>query len=290
MFLLNKTDHALITVYHDNPDQTIARLLSGAVPARDLRILTPGTPEVLLQAAQNSVLTIIGGKNPLDPALQVVRTLRENRLIVCDIMACLLEPEHASDNIKVLGLGYDACFLPTEARHPDFQKFMLHKINIGTRRLSGLILEEEYRRVCDALSSAPASIMIFDSDKRTVFISDHYFRAYPKIASRLVRGLSVYDAFDMMAREEGLTPEDDIYEKLQRFWYNLEGSVEFQLKEIFYRLKAVQLPSRRGTVVMAQNISGYQTARHALEQQAAKLQDEIEKISAELIARGILTT
>ena len=126
-------------------------------------------------------------------------------------------------------------------------------------------------------------MIIFDVDKRAVFISDHYFRAYPRIAGRLVRGLSVYDAFDMMAREEGLQQEDPLYEKLQRFWYNLNDSIEFRLETgVSYRLKAVQLPSRRGTVLMGQNISGYVDKRSSLEDQATKLREELDKISGEI--------
>jgi hypothetical protein len=286
MFLLNKIDHALITVYGDSPDQQIAGLVSACIPTRDMRVLTPKTPEILLQAAQNSVVTIIGLEKHDDSILHILQALRENRLVSCDIVACGLG-DFKMNPMELLSAGFDSYIDVHSAEIKHLRKFLMHKAMTGTRRLTGMILEEEYRRVCDALSSAPASIMIFDSDKRTVFISDHYFRAYPKIAARLVRGLSVYDAFDMMAREEGLTPEHGIYEKLQRFWYNLEGSVEFQLKDIFYRVKAVQLPSRRGTVVMAQNISGYETARYALEQQASKLQAEIEAMSKKLIGLDV---
>lgn len=281
MFLLDKIEHALVTVYGDNPARDIAAMIARHIPDKDLRILTPGSPETLEQAARNSALTFIGFQSAKDPNLHLVLPLRETRMVACDIVAYALG-DFEFEPMAIMGLGFDNCLTAADSRMPGFQKFLLHKIATGSRRLSGLILEEEYRRVCDALSSAPASMMIFDADKRTVFISDHYFRAYPKIASRLVRGLSVYDVFDMMAREEGLGPEDEVYEKTQRFWYNLEGSVEFQLKGVFYRVKAVQLPNRRGTVVMAQNISGYESARNALEKHAEKLQAELERISAEL--------
>jgi hypothetical protein len=41
----------------------------------------------------------------------------------------------------------------------------------------------------------------------------------------------------------------------------------------------VQLPSRRGTVIMAQNISGYQHKHNLLEEQAAFLKQEIERLT-----------
>ena len=217
-----------------------------------------------------------------DPNLHVARMLKENRLVACDVIAFCWK-DFDAERIHVLSQGFDFCVTSREANIPDFKKFLYQKIVTGGRRLSGLILEEEYRRVCDALSSAPASMIIFDVDKRAVFISDHYFRAYPRIAGRLVRGLSVYDAFDMMAREEGLQQEDPLYEKLQRFWYNLNDSIEFRLETgVSYRLKAVQLPSRRGTVLMGQNISGYVDKRSSLEDQATKLREELDKISGEI--------
>jgi hypothetical protein len=281
MFLLNKTDHALVTVYGDGMADSLSALINGYIADRDLRILTPKDPKTLEQAAQNSVLTFIGIKKADDPELRLAKTLKENRLIVCDLVA-YCEDNASLNAINVLGMGFDLCVTPADVQAPDFKKILIQKIANGTRRLSGLILEEEYRRVCDALSSAPASMIIFDADKRAVFISDHYFRAYPRIAPRLVRGLSVFDAFDMMAKEEGLSPEDPLYERLQKFWYNLEDSIEFTIQDTSYRLKAVQLPNRRGTVLMAQNVTGYEHKRSLLEEQASKLRAEIDRLQKAL--------
>lgn len=270
-----------MTVYGDTAAQEIARIISGYIPDKDLRILTPKDPQMLEQAAQNSVLTFLGLHGPDDPHIALIRNLKENRLVVCDVIA-FCHNDKDIHPVKMLGKGFDLCISASETAIPEFKNLLLQKITSGSRRLSGLILEEEYRRVCDALSNAPASMMIFDADKRAVFISDHYFRAYPRIASRLVRGLSVYDAFAMMAKEEGLTPEDPLYEKLQQYWYSLNGSLEFTIKDVSYRLKAVQLPNRRGTVLMAQNISGYEYRRSLLEEQTTRLRAQLEQMSAEL--------
>jgi hypothetical protein len=280
MFSLNKAEHALITVYADTPDHAIENLIRGYIPDKEVKVLTPTVPDMLDQAAQNSVLTIIGLMGETDKNLNLVHRLKENRLVACDVIALFFEDiGPGAARLKPLSMGFDASLTMNDARNPDFKKFLMHKISAGARRLSNVILEEEYRRVCDALSAAPASIIIFDTDKRAVFISDHYVRAYPNIAPRLVRGLSVYDAFDMMAREEGLHADDPLFEKLQRYWYNLEGSIEFTLVTgVSYRLKAVQLPGRRGTVLMAQNITNYENIRTTLEEQAMTLTAELEKL------------
>jgi hypothetical protein len=153
----------------------------------------------------------------------------------------------------------------------------LQILSRGARRLEAQIQEEEYRRICDALSNAPASMIVFDGDKRAVFVSDHYFRAYPKIAPRLIRGLSVYDTFDMMMREEGITREDSRYLDLRNFWHNLEGSIEFVLDNgTYYRLKAVKLPNHRGTVVTGQSISDTQRKHVKMEEKSSHLSNQLK--------------
>jgi hypothetical protein len=280
MFLLNKTEHALITVYGDGPDQAMASMITGYIPDKDLRILTPKDPQILEQAAQNSVLVFISISRADDPNVHLARALKENRLVVCDVIAfCTDEP--GLHPVQILGKGFDLCITQADARVPDFKKFLMQKIVHGSRRLSNLILEEEYRRLCDALATAPASVIIFDADKRLVFISDHYFRAYPRTAPRLVRGLSVYETFDLMSKEEQLEIDNPLFERLQKYWYNLEGSIEFTVKGTTYRLKAAQLPNRRGTVVMAQNITGYEHRRHILEEHTARIQQELDRVTRE---------
>lgn len=257
MFFTDKQEHALISVYGDTDDQAIAKAINAFYPDRTLKILTPGDEKTLQEAGKNSTVIFIAIRSPSDKNLSLAKRLKDSRFVVADVIAFCLEDTSLSP-IQILSHGFDACVDLKDSEMSEFKKFIDHKITSGNRRLNGLIQEEEYRRICDALSNAPASMMVFDQDKRTAFVSDHYFRAYPKIASRLTRGLSVYDAFAMMAKEEGVKPEDPIYERIQQFWYNLEGSVEFTLENgISYRLKAVQLPNSRGTVVMGQNISDY---------------------------------
>lgn len=279
MFFLNKTEHALIAVYNDTPDKFIENCIAVSIPDKELRILTPKDPEMLYQAAQNSVLAIIGVDRHDETAGKIVRALKDNRMVSCDVLA-LGREMGTYDSIPLLGEGFDLFVHRGDTSGMDFKKILIQKISMGSRRLAALFLEEEYRRVCDALSAAPASMIIFDADKRAVFISDHYHRTYPGIAARLVRGLSVYDAFDMMAKEENLDPESTLFKNLQQYWYNLEGGIEFRLSSgKSYRLKSVQLPGRRGTVLMGQNITAFEDIRHVLETQTQRLQHEIETIN-----------
>lgn len=250
-----RNENALIAVYGDNEEQKINRAISLYLPDRDIRILTPEDAGTLTEAARNSVLVVIGIRDKFDKNVKLARILQEDPFVVADIIAYCYDGVNI-DRMDLLGKHFDICVSSDEVQQLEFKKFLAHKITKGSKRLEGLIQEEEYRRLSDALSVAPVSIIIFDADKRAVFVSDHYFRAYPKIAPRLIRGLRVYDAFDMMALEEGIEPESDLYHRLKKFWYNLDGSINFTLEDrVSYRLKAITLPSNRGTVVIGQNIT-----------------------------------
>lgn len=250
------SEHALITVYGDNKAQDMEKAISLYLPDRDIKILAPDCKETLESAAQNSVMVFIGLNSPTDPNLNLGKTLQDNPTIPSDIVAFYLEKD-PPPTIEVKARGFDSYLCLEDADCIEFKQYLAAQIAKGARRLERYIQDDQYRRLNDALSIAPVSLIIFDEDKKAVFVSDHYYRAYPKIAPRLIRGLRVYDAFAMMAEEEGLLPDDDRFERIQKFWHNLNGSVEFTLDDgRSYRLKAEILPGKQGTVVTGQNITG----------------------------------
>lgn len=251
------SEHALITIYGDNAAGDLSRALSLYMPDRDIKVLAPEDKETLETAAQNSVLVIIALSSPTDPNLNLGRIIQDNSTISADVVAFYLE-EDSPNAIEILARGFDSYLCLKDADCIEFKQYLATQITKGARRLERQIKEDQYKRLSDALSIAPVSIIVFDTDKKAVFVSDHYFRAYPKIAARLIRGLRVYDAFQMMAEEEGLYPDDERYERIQKFWYNLDGRVEFTLDDgRSYRLKAERLHGDQGTIVTGQNVTGY---------------------------------
>jgi len=274
-------DNALIAIYGDSPDGSIAKSITSYISDRDVRILTPGDVEGLEKAAQNSSLVIVGLKEKNDENLKLGQLLKDNRMIVADIVGFCLDDIGLS-RMEIMGKGFHSGVTVKDTDTPGYRSYLLQKIITGNRRLKSLIQEEEYRRICDALSCAPASMMIFDADKRIVFASDHYYRAYPKIAPMLTRGLSVYDVFALMMEQEGIPKDDERYNRLQSFWHSLSGNIEFGLDNgVVYRLKAVKLPSMRGTVIMGQNISGYHERQNQLEEASENLQQTIKTVVSE---------
>ncbi len=271
MYKFENQEHHLIAIYGDTENESVNSLISAAMPDKDTRVLTPQSEDALSQAAQHSSLVIITLKNMDDQRVRVVKTLKENRMIVADIIAVIEDPQNI-DTYALMSKGFDLCVPLEDFKSRNFRTILKQKLAQGTRRLSGFILEEEYRRFSDALSCAPASVIVFDQEKRIVFVSEHYFRAYPQSAQRLVRGLSAYAAFDMMSKEEDLSESDPRYDDIREFWYSLSGSIEFTLDNgVSYRLKAVQLPNNRGTIVTALNITEYVQQNKELEKTIERL-------------------
>lgn len=257
MTFSGSTEHALITVYGDNAARDLSRAVNLYLTDRDIRVLTPDDPETLETGAQHSVLVCIAIYSKNDPNISLGRRIQDNPSISADVIAFYMGTEPVKQ-IDILSRGFDSFIVKEDIGGTEFNKYLMMQIDKGSRRLARQIKEEQYRRLSDALSIAPVSLIVFDKDKKAVFVSDHYYRAYPKIAPRLTRGLRVYDVFQMMADEEGLKPEDERYEKIQQFWYNLNGRVEFTLDDgRSYRLAAEKLPGGQGTVVTGQNITGY---------------------------------
>ena len=281
MFFTDSTDYALITIFGDH-GQAIEKTIGSALDRRNYKILTPADTDTLLAAAQNSALTIIGVSGPADPHLLQARRIKDHRSAACIILGV----DHGQADlppIQALSRGFDAYLGMDDLHDPAFKTYLTQALAEGSRRVNSLVQDVEFRRMCDALSCAPASMMIFDPDKRVIFISDHYYRAYPRIAPRLVRGLSVYDAFDLMAREEGLAPDDIRYERLQAFWHNMEGSIEFTLDNgTSYRMKAARLPSRGGTVVVGQNITDYHFRENMIVRQLDETKAQLAQIESDL--------
>ncbi len=254
-FLNSKVfEHRHVTIYADQNCDMWVQKFRTLLNDKDYKLIAPTDINTLLQASRNSALVIICLDGLLPESQDYALKLQEDRQVCCDIVGIKDTSEGLNNSLYLK--GYDMFFSPEDFHDNDLKKLIMRRIGIGSMRIAQMINEEEHRRFIDALSCAPASVMVFDADKRIVFVSEHYFRAYPKSAPRLCRGLSVYDAFDMMSREEGLSQDNEIFKKVKAFWHNLNGQIEFTLDTgVSYRLTAVQLSNQRGTILTAVNIS-----------------------------------
>ncbi len=270
MIFSEDTKHALVTVYGDSPDKDIEKSILAHVTGRDIKLLTPGNFETLDQAAQNSALIFIGISSVQDTNIKLANRLKALEKVAADIIAFRLKDFEMSP-VQIMKAGFRASITQEGVHNPAFKEVLEHMVSAGMKKIQDALLQEEHQRVCDALSLAPSSMIVFNAEKRAVFVSDHYFRSYPRIAARLVRGLSVYDTFEFMMKEDGIAHDDLRFDSIQKFWYTLEGQVEYTLDDgSSYRLRAVQLTHKRGTVVIGENISEDQQRTSRIEK---KLQD-----------------
>jgi PAS domain-containing protein len=258
-------EHANITVF-ENPDAPVlSKRLKEILNDQSYKILLPPSFDVLKEAAQNSGLVLIDLDSLGSENLNIAHKLREDRLIVCDIGAIASEESHDLLKNNLYLQSFDFFFSLDAFNDNEIKKIITRRLDLGSERLRKLIQDEEYRRFKEALSCAPTSVMVFDGEKRIVFVSEHYFRVYPKSAPRLCRGLSVIDAFEMMSKEEKVDQKSELYQRLREFWYTLNGEIEFSLDTgVSYRLTATPLSNHNGTIVTAVNISNYINQRTEL--------------------------
>ncbi|MBI1327259.1 MAG: sensor histidine kinase [Alphaproteobacteria bacterium] len=129
-----------------------------------------------------------------------------------------------------------------------------------------------------ALAVSADAFIIFDSEKRIFFVSDHYRRVYPQNADFLTPGASVYEVFDRMAEETGVAVEDPRYKHAKDFWYDLKGQIEFPLENGRYlRVTASPLPDGQGTIVSTTDITEYKKQERALAAKQRELERALEK-------------
>ncbi len=270
-------DHHLITVYGDCDERLVEKAVSRCTPEKDTRILCPKDEEALAQAARNSSLILICIDDAAHKHARLARFLKEERTVFAEVVA-VLRKSTPEDVMKIQAKGFSVCIPLDMLDGIDFEKILKIRLKDGGKRLGSMLVEEEFRQFSEALSNAPISIIVFDQDKRIVFVSEHYYRAYPKSAPRLIRGLSVFEAFEMMSSEEELLSKDpEDLETLKRFWYSLSGDVEFTLKnQQSYHIRAVPLSSGRGTIVTTHNITPYVERARSLEKMVKRLQDNAD--------------
>ncbi|MBL4804469.1 MAG: hypothetical protein JKY71_06345 [Alphaproteobacteria bacterium] len=272
---VDQSDHHLITVYGDCEEGVLQKIVSRFTPEKDTRVLCPNSEESLIQAARNSSLIIVCIDEVNHKNSRLARILKDDRMVVAEIIA-ILRNGGPDECLNLVSKGFSLCLQLQQAETPEFEKIIKHRLRDGGKRLGSMLIEEEFRQFSEALSNAPISIIVFDSDKRIVFVSEHYYRAYPKSAPRLIRGLSVYETFEMMREEERLLSNDpEELEEMKRFWYSLSGDIEFTLENRqTYHSRAVPLASGRGTIVTTHNITPYVERAQGLEQIIKRLQEK----------------
>lgn len=279
MVSLRKEEHILISFYNPGGHDELVKKLSQRLLGTSIRILTPNDNYTLEQAAQNSALIIMPLSQEEDPVIELCAKLRKNRLISADIIALdQYHPDNNGEFLDVIAMGFDDCISVKRLDHPHFKDYLTSKIHKGADRLKQVVRDEEHRRLRLALSSATVSIVVLDNERRVVFISDHYHRAYPDKAHSFLRGMSIYALFDLIAEEEGIEAGSETYLEIRDFIHKVQDSLEIELGSgTIYRLRGVHLPGQRGFVITGQNITDYIKQQRSLEEKSAQLHEALDQ-------------
>lgn len=231
----------------------------------------------LCKEASDAILVIVAVRNSADWACAIPEKLSLDRDVVCSVLGIALECD-LEERLRIMARGFDAVFDEDTLNSGEFKKIFANKIAKGFIRLRNRVQVAEYSRLQAALSAGAEAYIVFDGEKKLAFVSDHYRKAYPLSAGRLVRGLDVLDAFEMLCIEEGVTKGDERYEAMRRFWGSLEGQSEYTMNDgRICRVKARRLPDGQGTIVTTSDITNYKYQQKELERKSGELSDALEK-------------
>lgn len=266
-----------VIVHGDGSDQQLAKTIWVLLAGHEIRFVSTKTNDELMREALKATLIILSMQKPGDDSCQTAMMVAGNPYITADIMGfCPNASVH--ERVQFLTYGFDYAFNDDFTKLPEFRQVLLKKIEKGRLRLDTKIQEEEYRRFKASLGASPDAFIVFDQDRKIFFVSHHYKRAYPRSASKLIRGLDVVDAFEMLSQEQGVGPSDPRYIEMKGFWENLEGIREFDLGDgRIWRMKAAKLDEGQGTIVTTTDITIYKKHKQELEALSTELGEALNK-------------
>lgn len=261
-----------ILIYGPGDPSRLAERISMLLLRGDMKLVHAETREEIVGAAASSRLIFLVMEEIEDSMLALVEQIRSYDLAACDIVA--LMPDRAeSRRMSLLACGFDDLITHSMVSDDSFPSYMLHLIDKGQAALEKRQQQNEYQTFQAALVASPDSFIVFDNDRKILFLSEHYRRLYPEISGRLVRGLSAADAYVLLAGEAGIGPEDEAWHRLDEFWMTMEGQVEYRNKDGRYlRMIAVRLESNKGHIISTTDITDYKRQELALAEKQRELE------------------
>ena len=282
--MLNRKQQSYVLIYGDSEEKEASKLIWSILGSSDIRIENSNDIQSLMQLYSDSILTFV----VVDQAAadrEVIDYISKNYDLANDTFGIAYEAG-TERRVHLMSQGFDAVFNRQMMQSADFKGIIFKKIEKAKIRQTNRIMQDEYLRFRAALTASPDALIVFDNDRNIFFVSEHYKRAYPNIAERLIRGVSVEDAFELARIEEGITESDPRYTLLRDFWYGLSGQIEFMSmngrhKGRIWRMKASHLTDgsgvKQGTIVTTTDITDIQLRKQALEETSLQLAQALEK-------------
>jgi signal transduction histidine kinase len=255
----------------DDVDHFYQEKLSAMALEMDLSLVTLEQVDDFDRFAEHAVLIFVN-KTPqkLTKAAHFPTLKMKNDRIVCDILA-FADSATTKDRMSWLSDGYDGALNREFVEYDTFKTMFQNRIHKGFIHLENRIQQEEYTQFKAALSASPDAFIVLDNRNKVFFVSQHYKKAYPVNGHKLVRGMDITAAFEMLCAEHNVFPGDTMYDIMYKFWSQPKGEIEFSMgSENIWRLSAAPLPNSRGTIITTTDISAYKKQSMALEAALAK--------------------
>jgi signal transduction histidine kinase len=270
---LRKTSVPIISIYGDDDERSLTKLIWTFIPGYDVKISNPKTKEELYSEAYGSAVVFVVVKDDLDENVKIAEDLSQIKGVVADIIAITPE-QNIRQRLHILSAKFDAIFNLEIFDSTEFYKIFLHKLKKGMMRLNARLQEDEYETFLGFLSVSADAFIVLDRQRRIFYVSEHYLELYPKSAESFVRGTPIQKVFEAVTEEMGVLPDDPHYKESADFWMRLSGEHEFKMDSgMHLRMTAVALPGGQGTIVSATNITAYKRQEQAL----AEKQEQLER-------------
>lgn len=254
---------------------TITKIIWAAAADMGVEIQNINDIQILKEKSSDSLLTVIAIREDADIA--VGTELARNMGLIGDIIG--VDP--AADTgrrARLLSAGFDSVFNLEMIESPDFKGILQHRLGKARIRQTNSIMQEEYRRFRAALTASPDAFIVLDSNRRIFFVSEHYKRAYPALAQKLVRGLPVMEAFEIARIEQGVTDSDPRYPAMKAFWEKLHGEVDFPMENgRTWRIKAAPLADSQGIIITTMDMTEILRQKREIEEKSRQVTEALEK-------------
>lgn len=280
-----------IIVYADPEDRPASRLFGAVFNRADgdqnITILQATTPEMLASLAPDALMSVIclppdsvPDSAPDSDGSGPLADMGKCGGLVGDVVAFAPGADTAR-RMALLAAGYDLVLNPETIGDESFYAIVKRRLDRARAARTSRMMEEEYLRFREALKASPDAFIIFDDRDRIFFVSEHYKRAYPKIANRLVRGLHVMDAFELARMEQGVSDDDPRFAGMKAFWEKMDGHAEFRVsmanEKRYWRIRATKMDNGMGTIVTTTDITDIVRQKREIEEKSRQLAEALEK-------------
>lgn len=158
----------------------------------------------------------------------------------------------------------------------ELEKYRHHLEDLVARRT--LEVEEANRRAETVIATSPAALIALDDNGYITFTSRNYLDTYPESAKTLAPGNFIGDAWDAVARESHLAPDDPASIRMKTWLLDPQNYIEFKRHNgTWVRLHARRIPGQSGVVIATTDISDYKRQQALLAAQSAELTAALEK-------------